>query len=68
ERLSSLEKAIEIAHRTRRILWQNIGLAIGAKALFLALALAGKTTLWEAVFADVGVLFITILNSLRIMR
>lgn len=68
ERLSSLEKAIEIAHRTRKIIWQNIGFAIGMKVLFFTLALAGKTTLWEAVFADFGVLFVTILNSLRIMR
>lgn len=68
DRLSSLEKAIEIAHRTRAIVWQNIGFAIGMKVLFLILALAGQTTLWEAVFADVGVLFVTILNSLRMMR
>ncbi|MCX7667823.1 MAG: HAD-IC family P-type ATPase, partial [Atribacterota bacterium] len=68
EKLAPLGKAIEIARKTKRIIWQNIGFSIGMKVLFLILAFSGQTTLWEAVFADVGVLSLTVLNSLRIMR
>ncbi|MGC8778328.1 MAG: heavy metal translocating P-type ATPase, partial [Candidatus Caldatribacteriaceae bacterium] len=68
DELSKLKKAIEIARQTRGIIWQNIGFSIGMKALFLVLATLGMANLWEAVFADVGIMALAILNSLRIMR
>lgn len=60
--------AITIGRKTREIVWQNIGLAFGVKALVLILGAGGLATLWEAVFADVGVAFLAILNAIRIQR
>lgn len=60
-------EAISVAHRTRRIVWQNIMLALGVKVLFIALGAIGIATLWEAVFADVGVALLAILNASRIL-
>ncbi len=51
-----------------RVLWQNISLALGIKAVFLALALTGQATMWMAVFADVGASLLVVLNSLRLLR
>ncbi|MGQ9474391.1 MAG: heavy metal translocating P-type ATPase [Candidatus Caldatribacteriaceae bacterium] len=68
DELSRLERAIHIAHQTQNIIWQNIGFSIGMKFIFLFLAFFGMVSLWEAVFADVGIMFLAILNSLRIMR
>ncbi|MBE9157637.1 cadmium-translocating P-type ATPase [Nodosilinea sp. LEGE 06152] len=65
---SKVAEAIQIAHRTRRIVWQNIWFAMGVKALFIALGAIGVATLWEAVFADVGVALLAILNAGRILR
>ncbi|MEX1123201.1 MAG: hypothetical protein WED82_13760, partial [Balneolales bacterium] len=53
---------------TRNIVWQNIWLALGVKVLFLSLGALGIATLWEAVFADVGVTLLAILNSVRIQK
>jgi Cd2+/Zn2+-exporting ATPase len=58
----------KISRATLRVLWQNIALALGIKALFFALALAGYATLWMAVFADVGASLLVILNGLRLLR
>ncbi|WP_253199189.1 heavy metal translocating P-type ATPase [Clostridium tagluense] len=60
--------AIKIAKRTRRIVWQNIVFAMGVKLIFLALAAIGIATIWEAVFADVGVTVIAVLNSMRVIK
>ena len=60
--------AIKIARKTMRIVKQNIVFAIGVKVLFLILGALGVANMWEAVFADVGVTVIAILNSLRAMR
>lgn len=60
--------AIKIAKRTKTIVWQNIIFAFAVKALVLILGAGGLATLWEAVFADVGVALIAVLNSMRIMR
>ena len=60
-------EAISIAHRTRRIVWQNIILAMAVKGLFITLGAIGIATLWEAVFADVGVALLAILNASRIL-
>ncbi|PSR17201.1 cadmium-translocating P-type ATPase [filamentous cyanobacterium CCP3] len=65
---SKVAEAIQIAHHTRQIVWQNIGFAMGVKALFIALGAIGVATLWEAVFADVGVALLAILNAGRIIR
>ena len=60
--------AIKLGRRTRRIVWQNIALALGVKALFIALGVAGEATMWEAVFADVGVTVLAVLNATRVLR
>ena len=65
---SKISTAIEIAKRTQKIVWQNIVFAIGVKLLFLGMGALGLATMWEAVFADVGVTVIAILNSLRAMK
>ncbi|MDJ1173659.1 heavy metal translocating P-type ATPase [Roseofilum capinflatum] len=65
---SKVAEAIQIAHRTLRIVWQNIIFALGVKGLFIALGAIGVATLWEAVFADVGVALLAILNAGRILR
>ena len=60
--------AVKIAKRTLQIVKQNIILAIGIKVLFLALGAIGFMTLWGAVFADVGVTILAVLNSLRVLE
>ncbi len=59
--------AIEIAKKTRGIVWQNIGFALGVKGIFLSIGALGMATMWEAVFADVGVALLAILNAMRIL-
>src|SRR6056297_3467464 len=65
---SKIAEAIRIARKTRNIVWQNIGLAMGIKILVLVLGAIGMATLWEAVFADVGVALLAILNAIRIQK
>ena len=65
---SKIAKAIKIGRSTRRIVWQNIGLAFGVKALVLILGAGGLATMWEAVFADVGVALLAILNAVRLQK
>lgn len=65
---SKIATAIRIGRATRRIVWQNISLAFGVKLIVLLLGAGGMTTLWEAVFADVGVALIAILNAIRIQK
>lgn len=60
--------AINIGKQTRRIVWQNILLAFGIKAIILILGAGGLASMWEAVFADVGVALLAILNAIRIQR
>lgn len=67
-KLSSFNKAINVSKRTKKIIMQNIYFALGIKAIVLILGAFGISTMWEAVFADVGVTFITVLNSLRIFK
>ncbi len=57
-----------IARTTRRIVWENIFLALSVKLLVLGLGTMGLATMWEAVFADVGVALLAVLNSLRVLR
>jgi len=65
---SKLADAIEIAKYTKKIVTQNIIFALGIKLVFLLLGLFGFTTMWAAVFADVGVSLLAILNSMRILQ
>src|SRR5699024_9340926 len=65
---SKLPLAIDIAIFTPRIVWQNIGFALGIKLLVMGLATIGMATMWEAIFADVGVALITIANAIRIQH
>lgn len=66
--VKKVAEAIRMGKRTRRIVWQNIGLALGIKAVFIVLGIAGEATMWEAVFADVGVTVLAVLNSSRVLR
>lgn len=63
---SKIPLAIHIGKQTKRIVWQNISLAFGVKAIVLILGAGGLATMWEAVFADVGVALLAILNAYRI--
>lgn len=65
---SKLGKAIDIAKRTNGIAKQNIMMALGIKAIFILLGAMGLASMWVAVFGDVGVTIIAILNSLRLLR
>ncbi|WP_419155455.1 heavy metal translocating P-type ATPase [Weissella minor] len=65
---SRIASTIDIAKQTRRIVMQNIVFALVIKAIFLALGAFGLANMWEAVFADVGVTLLAILNSMRILR
>lgn len=60
--------AINIGKQTKKIVWQNIILAFSIKAVVLILGAGGLATMWEAVFADVGVALLAILNAVRIQR
>jgi len=63
-----LVKAVKVARRTKRIVWQNIIFALGVKSVFLILGAFGIATMWEAVFADVGVALIAVFNAMRVMN
>lgn len=61
-------KAIEIANKTNKIVWQNIIFALGVKIIVMILGAGGVATMWEAIFADVGVALIAVVNAMRAMR
>ena len=65
---SKIARAIKIGRSTRKIVWQNIGLAFGVKIIVLILGAGGLATMWEAVFADVGVALLAILNAVRLQK
>lgn len=65
---SKVAEAIKVGKLTRRIIWQNVSLAFGVKLLVLILGTGGIATLWEAVFADVGVALLAIMNAVRIQK
>ncbi len=65
---SKIPMAIRIGKETKKIVWQNIALAFGVKAIVLVLGAGGLATMWEAVFADVGVALLAILNAVRIQN
>lgn len=68
DNLTKVATSMRIGRRTRNIVWQNIALAMGIKILVLGLGAFGLATLWEAVFADVGVALLAILNAIRIQK
>jgi len=68
DRPEQILTAIQVGKKTKQVVWQNIGMAFGVKALVLALGAFGVASLWEAVFADVGVALLAILNAVRIQR
>ena len=63
-----LATAIEVARKTRTIVWQNIIFALGVKAVILLLGALGYASMWAAVFGDVGVALIAVLNATRILN
>lgn len=65
---SRIPVAVKVAKKTRMIVWQNIFFAMGVKGVFLAMGAFGVATMWEAVFADVGVALLAILNATRILK
>jgi Cd2+/Zn2+-exporting ATPase len=65
---SKVPKSIRIARRTQHIVWQNIGFALAVKGFFITLGSLGMATMWEAVFADIGVTLIAVFNAMRILR
>ena len=68
DKIESISEAISISKRTNKILWQNIILALTIKIGVMLLVVLGLTNMWAAVFADVGVTLIAVLNSIRIIR
>lgn len=68
DNLLKLPEFIRLSRRTIRVLWQNINIALAIKFVFFALALAGYSTLWMAVFADMGASLIVVGNGLRLLR
>ena len=68
DNLMGLSDAMDIAKFTNKIIWQNIIFALGIKAIFLTLGAFGIATMWEAVFADVGVSLLAVLNVMRIIK
>ncbi|WP_202318667.1 heavy metal translocating P-type ATPase [Archaeoglobus neptunius] len=65
---SKVPKAIRLAKRTQNVVWENIGVALAVKGFFIGLGALGMATMWEAVFADVGVTLIAVANSMRLLR
>ena len=65
DKLTGIARAVEISRKTMRIVWENIILALTVKAIVLVLGATGHAGMWLAVFADVGVLVIAILNAMR---
>jgi Zn2+/Cd2+-exporting ATPase len=65
---SKIPASISVAKKTRNIVWQNIAFAMGIKAFFIVMGGLGLASMWEAVFADMGVAIIAILNAARMLR
>ena len=66
--LRRIPETIRLSRRTHAVLWQNIGLALGIKAIFLGLAIFGNATMWMAVFADMGASLLVVGNGVRLLR
>jgi Cd2+/Zn2+-exporting ATPase len=66
--LRRIPEAILLSRKTQAVFWQNISLALGIKAVFLAMAVFGNATMWMAVFADMGASLIVVANGLRLLK
>lgn len=66
--LRKVPETIRLSKRTHAILWQNIVLALGIKAVFFVLAVFGSATMWMAVFADMGASLLVVFNGLRLLK
>ena len=66
--LRRIPETVRLSRRTHSVLWQNISLAIGIKAIFMVLALFGSATMWMAVFADMGATLLVVANGLRLLK
>ena len=67
DRLNKLPEAVNIARQTRKIVMQNIVMTLGVKGVILALGALGLAGMWAAVFADVGIMVIAVLNAMRML-
>jgi Cd2+/Zn2+-exporting ATPase len=65
--LRRIAETVRLSQRTHAVLWQNIVLALGIKAVFLLLALFDNASMWMAVFADMGASLLVVFNGLRLM-
>lgn len=65
---SKVAEAIQVARKTHKIVWQNIIFALAVKGVFIVLGILGFATMWEAVFADVGVALLAIFNATRVLK
>ena len=68
DNLRRIPETIRLSRRTHAVLWQNISLALGIKAVFMVLAVAGSATMWMAVFADMGATLLVVANGLRLLK
>jgi Cd2+/Zn2+-exporting ATPase len=66
--LRRIAETMRLSRRTHAVLWQNIALALGIKAVFLVLAVFGNATMWMAVFADMGASLLVVGNGLRLLK
>jgi Cd2+/Zn2+-exporting ATPase len=66
--LQRVAETVRLSRRTHAVLWQNITIALGIKAVFLVLAIFGNATMWMAVFADMGASLLVVLNGLRLLK
>lgn len=66
--LRRIPDVIRLSRKTHAVLWQNITLALGIKAIFLVLAVFGSATMWMAVFADMGASLLVVVNGLRLLK
>ena len=66
--LRRLPETVRLSRRTHAVMWQNIALALGIKAAFMVLALTGSSTMWMAVFADMGTTLIVVANGMRLIQ
>jgi Cd2+/Zn2+-exporting ATPase len=65
---AKVAEAIKVARKTHRVVWQNIVMVFLIKAVFVVMGIAGVATMWEAVFADIGVALMAVFNSRRALK
>lgn len=66
--LRRIPELIRLSRKTHAVLWQNISLALGIKAVFLVMAVFGNASMWMAVFADMGASLLVVANGLRLLK